>query len=511
MTTNKIRVRFAPSPTGPLHIGGVRTAIFNYLFAKQNGGDFILRIEDTDRNRFVPGAEEYIIESLKWLGIEPNEGMGQGGDFGPYRQSERKEIYKEYADQLIKSGHAYYAFDTPAELESMRERLKNEKNPIQQYNAVTRVDMINSLTIPQSEVDKKIAEGIPYVIRLKLPDDENIHFSDIVLGDFTFHSSQLDDKILFKSDGMPTYHLANVVDDHLMKITHVIRGSEWTNSTPSHILLYKYFGWENEMPIFAHMPLLLKPDGKGKLSKRDGDRLGFPVFPLEWTNPETKEVSTGYRESGYLPDAFLNFLVLLGWNPGTTQEMFSLQELVKEFSIERIGKSGSKFDQEKAKWFNHHYLQEKNTEEIVKQFLPILDEKGISTNENYLNQIIELVKERATFISDLWALTHYFFEAPTSYDAKVVKKKWKENSPHLMEGIAALISEIKDFNAASLELLIKKHIEDNQLNMGQVLNGLRLSLVGSASGPSVFEIMPLLTKEESINRIQRAIQTIKKN
>ncbi len=509
MSEKKVRVRFAPSPTGPLHIGGMRTAIFNYLFAKKHGGDFILRIEDTDQNRYVEGAEDYIIKSLKWLGIEPNEGVGKGGEFGPYRQSDRKDIYQKYAEQLIESGHAYYAFDTPTELEEMRERLKAEKNPIQQYNAVTRVVMNNSLTLNSSEVSKKLSDNTPYVIRLKLPEDENITFKDVVLGNFTFHSSQLDDKILFKSDGMPTYHLANVVDDYLMKITHVIRGSEWTNSTPSHVLLYRYFGWEDSMPAFAHMPLLLKPDGKGKLSKRDGDRLGFPVFPLEWTNPETQEVSSGYREAGYFPEAFLNFLVLLGWNPGTEQEVFSKEELVQIFSIDRIGKSGSKFDQEKAKWFNHYYLQQKSTQEICTLFIPILEEKGIDINPSNLANIIELVKERATFISDLWPLSHYLFVAPTEYDDKVIKKRWKEDTPQLLEGIIDVISSLKTFDAATLESEIKMHIEMKELNMGQVLNGLRLTLVGSAQGPSVFEIISLLTAEESVKRIRRGIQSIK--
>jgi glutamyl-tRNA synthetase len=489
----------------------MRTAIFNYLFAKKHGGDFILRIEDTDQNRYVKGAEEYIIKSLKWLGIEPNEGVGKGGDFGPYRQSDRKEIYRKYAEQLIESGHAYYAFDTTNDLEEMRERLKAEKNPIQQYNAVTRALMNNSLTLTSSEVSEKLSNNTPYVIRLKLPEDENITFKDVVLGDFTFHSSQLDDKILFKSDGMPTYHLANVVDDYLMKITHVIRGSEWTNSTPSHVLLYRYFGWEDSMPAFAHMPLLLKPDGKGKLSKRDGDRLGFPVFPLEWTNPETKEISSGYREAGYFPEAFLNFLVLLGWNPGTEKEVFSKEELIKIFSIDRIGKSGSKFDQEKAKWFNHHYLQQKSIQEICALFSPILKEKGIEIDPSNLTKIVELVKERATFISDLWPLSQYLFIAPKEYDDKVIKKRWKEDTPQLLEGIIDVISSLKIFDAATLDSEIKQHIETKELNMGQVLNGLRLTLVGSAQGPSVFEIMSLLTAEETVKRIRRGIQSINKN
>lgn len=511
MSEKKVRVRFAPSPTGPLHIGGIRTAIFNYLFAKKHGGDFILRIEDTDQKRFVSGAEEYIVKSLEWLKIAPSEGISKGGDYGPYRQSDRKAIYKKYANKLIENGHAYYAFDTPAELDSMRERLKKEKNPIQQYNAVTRVDMTNSLTLSDSEVSERLLNNSPYVIRLKLPADENIKFTDAVLGDFSFHSSQLDDKILFKSDGMPTYHLANVVDDHLMKITHVIRGSEWTNSTPSHVLLYKYFGWENEMPIFAHMPLLLKPDGKGKLSKRDGDRLGFPVFPLEWKNPESQEISLGYREAGYFPEAFLNFLVLLGWNPGIEQEVFSKEELIQLFSIDRIGKSGSKFDQEKAKWFNHLYLQQKTTEEIISLFIPILEDKKIDYANKDLVKIIDLFKERATFISDFWPLTHYLFIAPTEYDSKVIKKRWKENTPQLLETLIDLLLSLEDFSAIFIETEIKQHIEKNELNTGQILSGLRLVLVGSSQGPSVFEIMSLLAAEESVRRIRKGIQTIKKN
>lgn len=510
MPFEKVRVRFAPSPTGPLHIGGVRTAIFNYLFAKKHNGIFILRIEDTDQNRFVSGAEEYIIESLKWLSIEPDEGVGKNGSFGPYRQSERKDIYEKYAHQLISDGHAYYAFDTPSELENMRNRLKSEKHSNQQYNAKTRVDMLNSLTLSQVEVQQRLANKESYVIRLKLPENEEIKFHDAVLGDFTFHSTQLDDKILFKSDGMPTYHLANVVDDHLMQISHVIRGSEWTNSTPSHILLYRYLGWENELPVFAHLPLLLKPDGQGKLSKRDGDRLGFPVFPIDWKNPETQEIFKGYRESGYSPEAFLNFLVLLGWNPGTDKEIFSMSELIDSFSLERVGKSGSKFDLDKARWFQHHYLQNKPISEIRSEFINTLNENGINHTRFKIDSIIELVRERASFVSDFWELTNYFFIAPKSYDSKVIKKRWKENIPEILTEIIAKLSVLDNFNADEIESTIKQHISSHGLNMGHVLSSLRLTLVGSASGPSIFDIMALLTKEESIIRIQNGIKNIKR-
>lgn len=507
--SKRVRVRFAPSPTGPLHIGGVRTAIFNYLYAKKHGGDFILRIEDTDQTRYVPGAEEYIVQALHWLGIDPDEGIEQGGEFGPYRQSERKPIYKQYADQLIQEGHAYYAFDTSEELDQMRERLKNEKNPIQQYNAITRIDMKNSLTLSEQIVSRKIADKEPYVIRLKLPDDAVITFYDTVLGEFNFQSAQLDDKILFKSDGMPTYHLANVVDDHLMQITHVIRGSEWTNSTPSHILLYKYLGWEKEMPLFSHMPLILRPDGKGKLSKRDGDRLGFPVFPIEWNNLDTNEKYLGYREAGYFPEAFLNFLVLLGWNPGINQEIFTKEELIQLFSLERIGKSGSKFDLEKAKWFNHRYLQQNPSKEIASAFSLILEQKGIKVEEFPVQKIIDLVKDRATFISDFWELTHYFFQAPISYDPQIIKKRWKEDTPQMLEEIIQLLLNIKEFNPIALESAIIQFIEEKQYNMGQVLNTIRLSLVGSSQGPSVFEIVSILTADETVRRIKKAIQQIK--
>lgn len=510
MAFEKVRVRFAPSPTGPLHIGGVRTALFNYLFAKKHNGDFLLRIEDTDQNRYVEGAEDYIVEALNWCGIKIDEGVGQGGDFGPYRQSERKALYKDYAEQLIQNGHAYYAFDTPEQLEAMRERLKESASSNQQYNAETRVSMINSLTISDEELQNKLSKNTPYVIRLKLPEDENILVKDMVLGDISFHSSQLDDKIIFKSDGMPTYHLANVVDDHLMKISHVIRGSEWVNSTPSHILLYRYLGWEDEMPQFAHMPLILKPNGKGKLSKRDGDKGGFPVFPLEWKNPETQEISSGYRESGYLPKSFINMLAFLGWNPGTTQEIFTEKELIEAFSLDRIGKSGARFDPEKAKWYNHQYLQLLSDSEIAIEFEKDLSARGIKAELEMVTKVVSLIKERADFIADLWDLSDYFFIAPKEYDAKVIKKRWKENIPSALLEINKIFDSLESIEAENTDALIKEYIENNELNMGQVLNCLRLSIVGSSKGASLFAIISLIGKEETMNRIQYAVETIKR-
>ncbi|MCK4638754.1 MAG: glutamate--tRNA ligase, partial [Bacteroidales bacterium] len=441
MDYGKVRVRFAPSPTGPLHIGGLRTALFNYLFAKKNNGDFILRIEDTDLARYVPGAEEYIIESLKWCNIKIDEGITVGGLYEPYRQSERKGIYRKYAKQLIDNGYAYYAFDTPDDLEQMRGRLKAEKSSTQQYNAITRSSMKNSLSLTNEEVKQRLESGEPYVIRFKIPGNEEVTVNDLIRGKVTVNTSELDDKVLFKSDGMPTYHLANVVDDHLMKITHVIRGEEWLPSTPLHVLLYKAFGWENKMPEFAHMPLTLKPDGKGKLSKRDGDRLGFPVFPLQWTNPITKEVFSGFRESGYFPEAFINILAFLGWNPGTEQEIFSMDELTKVFSLERIVKSGSRFDPEKAKWYNHQYLIKKSDDELAELYKSILKEKGIDADLNYLKKICALIKERVNFVSEFWDQSYYFFEAPTEYDQKVIKKRWKENTPDILKDIIDILKK----------------------------------------------------------------------
>jgi len=508
MDNKNIRVRFAPSPTGPLHIGGVRTALYNYLFAKKNGGTFILRIEDTDQNRYVPGAEQYIMESLKWCGIDIDEGVEQGGDYGPYRQSERKEIYNKYAEQLIESGNAYYAFDTPKELETLRNKLESEKAANKSYSASSRMEMKNSLTLPKEEVKRIIDAGEPYVIRFKMPENEDIHFSDIIRGEITVNSSALDDKVLFKSDGMPTYHLANIVDDHLMEISHVIRGEEWLPSLPLHVMLYRAFGWD--APQFAHLPLILKPNGKGKLSKRDGDKGGFPVFPLEWKNPETGEVSPGYRESGYLPEAFINMLAFLGWNPGTEKEIFSTDELIEAFSIDRVGKAGARFDPEKAKWFNHQHLQMKSDEELKELFQKILKEKGIEAPGEYVVKVIRLIKDRATFVSDFWEHSDFFFIAPVEYDAKMVKKRWKENTGDILANLMKALEKTDNFSAATLEPAIKEYLEKNELGMGQVMTALRLALVGSGRGPGVFEIMEMLGRQEVANRVERAINQINK-
>lgn len=507
MTEQKVRVRFAPSPTGPLHIGGVRTALFNYSFAKKNKGDFLLRIEDTDQTRYVKGAEDYIIESLKWCGLEIDEGVIIGGDYGPYRQSERLSIYKQYSDQLLASGYAYYAFDTPEELESLRKVFEAGKKTFS-YNAEYRKNYRNSLSLVEAEVKKLLDEGIPYVVRFKMPENEMVVFSDRIRGEVKVNTSTLDDKVLFKSDGFPTYHLANVVDDYLMKISHVIRGEEWLPSTPLHILLYKSLGWENERPEFAHMPLTLKPDGKGKLSKRDGDRLGFPVFPLQWTNPDTGEVSSGYRESGYFPEAFINILAFLGWNPGTEQEIFSLEELTEAFSLEGINKAGSRFDPEKAKWYNHQYLVMKSNEELAGLFQDELKEKGVQVEDDYVSKVVGLVKERATFISDFWAQSAYFFKAPVSYNEKTVKKRWKEDTPVMVEDIKNLLVNIEPFDSPTTEEIVKKHIEEKELGMGQVMNALRLCIVGAGMGPHLFDIMEMIGKEETISRIDKAVNIL---
>jgi glutamyl-tRNA synthetase len=508
MDNKKIRVRFAPSPTGPLHIGGVRTALYNYLFAKKNGGTFILRIEDTDQKRYVSGAEQYIMESLKWCGIDIDEGVEQGGDYGPYRQSERKEFYKKYSEQLIESGNAYYAFDTPGELDALRKKLEEEKALNKSYSPSSRMEMRNSLTLDSEEVERLIEAGEPYVIRFKMPENEDIHFSDIIRGEITVNSSALDDKVLFKSDGMPTYHLANIVDDHLMEISHVIRGEEWLPSLPLHVMLYRAFGWD--APQFAHLPLILKPNGKGKLSKRDGDKGGFPVFPLEWKNPETGEVSPGYRESGYLPEAFINMLAFLGWNPGTEKEIFSTDELIEAFSIDRVGKAGARFDPEKAKWFNHQHLQMKSDEELKELFQKILKEKGIEAPGEYVVKVIRLIKDRATFVSDFWEHSDFFFIAPVEYDAKMVKKRWKENTGDILANLMKALEKTDNFSAATLEPAIKEYLEKNELGMGQVMTALRLALVGSGRGPGVFEIMEMLGRQEVANRVERAINQINK-
>ncbi|MEI7595285.1 MAG: glutamate--tRNA ligase [Bacteroidota bacterium] len=504
----KVRVRFAPSPTGPLHIGGVRTALYNYLFAKKHGGDFLLRIEDTDQTRFVPGAEEYIIESMNWLGIPFSEGVGIGGPHAPYKQSERKPLYKQYADDLIAKGFAYYAFDSGEELENIRKSMEAEKKTFI-YNAATRGMMKNSFTLSEAEVNQKLAAGEQFVIRFKIPDNEEVLVNDIIRGEVRVHSAQLDDKVLFKSDGMPTYHLANVVDDYLMEITHVIRGEEWLPSAPLHVLLYRSLGWENKMPQFAHLPLLLKPDGNGKLSKRDGDRLGFPVFPLQWKDPKSGEISSGYRESGYFPDAVVNILAFLGWNPGTTQEVFSLEELVEAFSLERVGKAGAKFDLEKAKWFNHHYLVNLSAEQVAEKFIPILKEKGIEVSKEKAATICGMVKERAHFISELWAQSSFFFIAPDSYDEQVIKKKWKEETPELLRKSISFFQDSANFEAQPLHDAFMEFLTSIGVGPGQIMNIIRLALVGSSSGPDLFAIMNLLGKEETVDRLNRALETIK--
>ncbi len=510
MTDRKVRVRFAPSPTGPLHMGGVRTALFNYLFAKKHGGDFILRIEDTDQNRYVPGAEEYIIESLSWCGLNPVEGPGIGGEFGPYRQSERKALYKKYADQLVESGWAYYAFDTAEEIDALRTAAEANKETFS-YGIATRDELNNSIKLSETEVQQKIEAGENYVIRFKMPADEDVTEVDIIRGSVTFNTTKsLDDKVLFKSDGMPTYHLANVVDDHLMNISHVIRGEEWLPSMPLHVLLYRALGWETTKPQFAHLPLILKPVGKGKLSKRDGDKLGFPVFPLEWKDPKSGDVSKGYREEGYFPEAFINLLALLGWNPGTEQEFFSLTELSEIFSLERVVKSGSRFDPEKAKWFNKHYFQGKSVEEIAGLFQPVLSEKGIVASDEKIHAVVAEVKERCEFISELWEQSSYFFEAPKAYDEKTVKKRWKEDTSTQLTEIVSQFESVENWKADSIKEVFSAFMNEKEWGFGMIMNPLRLSLVGGNMGPDLFVICELLGKEESIQRINTAIETIKK-
>ena len=505
---SEVRVRFAPSPTGPLHIGGVRTALYNYLFAKNKGGKMILRIEDTDQARFVEGAEKYIIDSLKWCGIEFDESVIVGGDFGPYKQSERKEMYSPYAEQLVKDGFAYYAFDTSEELTAMRERMKAAGVPSPQYNAVTRTTMQNSLALSEDEVNKRMQEGDSYVIRIKMPRNEEVKLNDIIRGWVVVNTNNMDDKVIFKSDGMPTYHLANVVDDYTMKISHVIRGEEWLPSAPLHVLLYRYLGWEDKIPEFAHLPLILKPDGNGKLSKRDGDRLGFPVFPTQWTNPETGDVSSGYRESGYISDAFINMLSFLGWNPGTTQEIFSMEGLIEAFSLERVGKAGAKFDFDKTRWFNQQYLRAKTKEELSQDLQVILKENGVEAEDDFVATVCEQLKERATFIKDMWEEGKYYFSAPTSYDEKTIRKKWKEDTPKYMTELKYRIEEISDFNSENIEKEFKSYLEENELGMGKLLPAFRVSLTGLGMGPSLFDIASLLGKEETIKRMETALEKI---
>ena len=502
----KVRVRFAPSPTGPLHIGGVRTALYNYLFARQHGGDMLLRIEDTDSARFVPGAEEYIVEALRWLGIEIDEGIGakNTGKHAPYRQSERKDIYKKYVNQLLEAGLAYIAFDTPAELDMKRGKTANF-----QYDATTRNGMLNSLTLSDAEVKKRLEAGENYVVRIKIEPNLEICVNDLIRGEVVINSSVLDDKVLYKSvDELPTYHLANVVDDYLMEVTHVIRGEEWLPSAPLHVLLYRYLGWESVMPQFAHLPLLLKPDGNGKLSKRDGDRLGFPVFPLDWEDPNTEVISSGYREAGYFPEAMVNFLALLGWNPGNEQEIFSMQELINLFSLDRVSKSGAKFDYEKGKWFNHKYLQMKSNEDLADIFQHVLVEKDIIEDSEKVIKVVALIKERADFVTDLWEQGFFFFQAPTSFDEKTVSKRWKENTPAQMNELIEVLQDIDDFSSANQERIVIQWIEEKGYGMGAVMNAFRLALVGAAKGPHLFDITEIIGKDETIARINRAVSVL---
>ena len=497
-------MRFAPSPTGPLHIGGVRTALYNFLFARQHDGDFVFRIEDTDSTRFVPGAEDYIIESFRWLGLKFDEGVAIGGKYGPYRQSERREIYRKYVDQLLESGNAYLAFDTPEELEAKRKEIENF-----QYDAKTRMQMRNSLSLPKEEVDRLLADNVQYVVRFKVTPGEQVHVDDMIRGDVVVMSDILDDKVLYKSaDELPTYHLANIVDDHLMEISHVIRGEEWLPSAPLHVLLYRAFGWQDTMPKFAHLSLLLKPEGKGKLSKRDGDRLGFPVFPLEWHDPKTDEVSSGYRESGYFPEAVVNFLALLGWNPGGEQEVFSLDELIKLFDITRCQKAGARFDYQKGQWFNHEYILRKSPEEIAPLFAPVVAGNGIEESMSRITEVVRMMKDRVSFVKDLWQLCSFFFIAPTTYDEKTVRKRWKEDSPQTMSALADLLEGLDDFSIENQERVVHEWIEKNDLKMGNVMNAWRLTLVGEGKGPGMFDISAFLGKQETLNRMRRAIKVL---
>ncbi len=503
-----VRVRFAPSPTGPLHIGGVRTALYNYLFARQQGGKMILRIEDTDQTRFVPGAEQYIIEALDWLGIQFDEGVHIGGPFGPYRQSDRKPMYREYADQLIRDGWAYYAFDKPEALEAKRKEYEAEKKTFQ-YDCNTRSQMENSLSLGMEEALRRIDAGEPYVVRFKFPDNIDITVHDLIRGDVTMNSRLLDDKVLFKSDGMPTYHLANIVDDHTMEITHVIRGEEWLPSAPLHVMLYKAFGWEDTMPQFAHLPLLLKPEGNGKLSKRDGDRLGFPVFPLEWHDPKSGEVSSGYREQGYLPQAVVNMLALLGWHPGTDQELMTMDELIKLFDISHISKNGAKFSLDKAKWFQHEYFQQLGDEEVASYLEAQLKEHGINAEHGYVAKVASMMKERITFPSELWDTCCYFFQAPTEYNEKDVAKRWTPDMHIHMQKVIDILNTVPFEHDAIHKALLDDYIAANGLNTGKVMNSLRIAVVGRTVGPDMITLILTIGKEETIRRVERAIENIK--
>lgn len=504
MSAREVRVRFAPSPTGPLHIGGVRTALYNFLFARQHGGKLVFRIEDTDSNRFVPGAEDYILESFKWLGIDFDEGVSFGGQYGPYRQSERREIYRRYVDQLLDEGKAYYAFDTAEELDAKRGEIQNF-----QYDASTRMQMRNSLSLPADETARLLQEGVNYVVRFKIEPGEDVHVNDMIRGDVVINSSILDDKVLYKNaDGLPTYHLANIVDDHLMEISHVIRGEEWLPSAPLHVLLYRALGWEETMPRFAHLPLLLKPDGKGKLSKRDGDRLGFPVFPLEWTDPKTGETSSGYRESGYLPEAVVNFLALLGWNPGNDEELLSMDDLVRLFDLTKCSKAGAKFDYVKGQWFNHEYILNSDDEKLAPTFADILRDNGIEAPMESVVRVVGLMKGRVNFVKELWPLCSFFFVAPTTYDEKTAKKRWKDFSARQMSELAALLEGLSDFSMATQEEAVNAWLAENDYKMGDVMNAWRLTLVGEGKGPHMYEISSFLGQAETLKRMRRAIEIL---
>ncbi|MEQ6124439.1 glutamate--tRNA ligase [Pseudotenacibaculum sp. MALMAid0570] len=504
---SSVRVRFAPSPTGPLHIGGVRTALYNYLFAKKHGGTFILRIEDTDQTRYVSNAEQYIIDSLNWCEIPFDEGPGKEGEFGPYRQSERKHLYKQYADELIAKGKAYYAFDTSEELDAHRKQHEQEgKTFIYNWHNREKGRLVNSLVLSDEEVETLINSGENYVIRFKSPENETLFLEDDIRGTIKIDTNTLDDKVLFKSDGMPTYHLANIVDDHLMEISHVIRGEEWLPSLPLHVLLYKAFDWP--APKFAHLPLILKPVGKGKLSKRDGDKLGFPVFPLEYTNEKNNEVSRGYKEDGYFADSFVNMLSFLGWNPGTEQEIFSLEELVAAFDLKRVSKSGAKFNPDKAKWFNQQYLQQKENSLLAENFISLLEAKGIQSELSFVEKVVSLIKERATFVHDFWDLGSFFFETPADYDVKAVKKQWKEGTGTLLDEVASVIDSVEDFSSNNIETIVKEWITKKEIGFGKVMQPLRLSLVGALKGPHLFDIIEMIGKQEAVYRIRKIIKEL---
>lgn len=505
---SKVRVRFAPSPTGGLHLGGMRTVLYNYLFAKHHGGDFILRIEDTDQKRYVEGAEEYITRCLDWCGLNPDESPEKGGPYAPYRQSERKHYYYQFAQQLLDSGHAYYAFDTPEELEYMRERFKNDANPSPQYDAHIRMSMRNSLSLSQKEVEKLLADGTPHVIRIKMPENTVVKFKDLIRGEVSFDTSLVDDKVLLKADGMPTYHLAVVVDDYMMKITHAFRGEEWLPSTPVHILLWKYLGWEEQMPQWAHLPLILKPDGNGKLSKRDGERLGFPVFAMDWTDPRTEETATGFRERGFLPEAFINILAMLGWNDGTEQEIFSLDELVRKFTIDRVHKGGAKFDYEKAKWFNHQYILRKTDQELAALLIPFFEAKNIKTDEAFLTSVAGLIKERCYLLTDFWEQGHFFFEAPEVTELKAISEKWSPAKKTFFKKWTEQLNALETWNAENLEQQFNELLLQQGLKKGDVLLPLRIMLVGGKYGPGVFQIAELIGKEEVRHRVGNVLNKL---